>query len=71
MNISDRLFTLYEMVQKSYDLADRGYAAESNELYIKAYKIAENMLNIYEISMFSDEELTFLNHIIKTFDYEQ
>lgn len=70
MNISDRLITMYEMVQRSYELADKGYAAESNELYAKAFKIAENMLKIYEPSMFSDDEITFLNNIIKTFDYE-
>jgi len=68
--ISDRINTVYDLVQKSYELADHGKSSESNQIYSKAYMIAENLLKTHDNAMFSEEEIDFLNKIITTFDYE-
>lgn len=68
--LSDRINAVYDLVQKSYELADNGRSAESNQIYIKAFTIAENLIKYNDIGMFSDDELDFLKKIITTFDYE-
>lgn len=71
MNISDRLSHLYEMVDESYILAKQGRVMESDELYLKCYTIAYNMLATHDSAMFSEDELNFLNKIISEFNYEK
>lgn len=68
--ISDRINTVQDLVQKSFELADRGKSSESNEIYSRAFIIAENLLKTNDIAMFSDDEIDFLKKIITTFDYE-
>jgi|LauGreDrversion4_2_1035121.scaffolds.fasta_scaffold104630_3 hypothetical protein len=68
--ISDRINTVYDLIQRSYDLADHGKSSESNDVYGKAFIIAENLIKNNDIAMFSDDELDFLKKIITTFNYE-
>ena len=70
MMISDRINTVHDLVQKSYELADHGKSSQSNEVYARAFVIAENLLKIYDNTMFSDEEIDFLKKIITTFNYD-
>ena len=71
MNISDRLQHLCEMLDQSFILAEKGKIKESDDLYLKCYTIAYNMLAAYDSAMFSDNELNLLNKIISEFNYEQ
>lgn len=70
MMISDRINTIHDLIQKSYELADQGKSSQSNEIYSRAFIIAENLLKTHDNTMFSDEEIDFLKKIITTFDYE-
>lgn len=71
MNISDRIANLYEMVDESYLLARQGRILESDELYVRCYTAAYNMLANFDSGMFSEEELNFLNKVISEFNYEK
>lgn len=70
MLISDRLNKIYEMVQRSYELADQGKFTESNDLYTRAYILTENLIETNLTTYFTDEEYDFLQKIIKTFEHE-
>lgn len=70
MLISDRLNKIYEIVQRSYELADQGKFSESNELYTRAYILTENIINTNSNIYFTEEEYEFLQKIIKTFEHE-
>ena len=58
------------MIEHCYDLSREGKISQSDELYLKCYTIAYDMLATYHASFFSDEELNFLNKIIAEFNYE-
>jgi hypothetical protein len=59
------------MIDQSHALAKKGKIMESDDLYVRCYTVAYNMLASHELGMFSDEELNFLNKIITEFNYEQ
>lgn len=70
MLISDRVNKIYEMVQRSYELADQGKFNESNDLYTRAYLLTENLISTNLTTYFTDEEYKFLHIILKTFENE-
>lgn len=70
MQISDRVNKIYEMVQRSYELADQNKFTESNDLYRRAYILTENLIDTNLTTYFTDEEYDFLQKIIKTFEHE-
>lgn len=70
MLISDRVNKIYEMVQRSYELADQGKFNESNDLYTRAYLLTENLISTNLTTYFTDEECKFFHIILKTFENE-
>lgn len=69
-SISDRLVTLHELVEKSHMLSQLGRYAESNDYYIRASIIAENLIKTHDTSMFTESELEFISKILSDFNYE-
>ncbi len=70
MSISERMANLYDMIDMSFSLVQQGKYAEADDLYIKCYTTAYDLLSKYDDGFFSQEELDFMNTIISEFEHE-
>lgn len=69
-SISDRLAYVNELIFRSYEMSKIGFTNQSNDLYNKAFIIAENILKNNDHGLFSDEEIMFLKKIVEESNYE-
>jgi hypothetical protein len=69
LTVSNKLRQISKLVDKSRDLAYNGNHPESNNLYQQAYIYSKEVLELYDVGMFSDQEYSFLTEIIKSFEY--
>jgi hypothetical protein len=70
MSISQQLEKLYDMIDQANDLANKKRYQQSDEMYLKCYTIAYDLLSRYDSCFFSNEEYEFLNKILSEFEYE-